>query len=233
MVLASAPIVEQLANLFEATGVAWVLWTLIGLSVLSVALMIERGVYFATHSLGASADALMRHLSAGELEAAARLVGDRQGLEAEAVRQALRAAPRGPEAVEEMVQAVVARERLRYERLLSFLGTLGNNAPFLGLFGTVLGIIQAFAELARHAGAGTVTSGSSTIMSGISEALVATAVGLIVALPAVAAYNVFNRYLRAMVSRTEAMTHALGSHLKSLPADEPRAAAPAVRAAER
>jgi biopolymer transport protein ExbB len=155
---------------------------------------------------------------------AAKLVGDRQGLEVEVVRQGIRAAPRGAEAVEEIVQATIGRERLRYERFLSYLGTLGNNAPFIGLFGTVLGIVEAFSALAANAKTGAVTEGAANIMSGVSEALVATAVGLVVALPAVAMFNVFGRALKTIVARSESLGHALASHLKSVAASEPPSA---------
>ena len=79
--------------------------------------------------------------------------------------------------------------RKSFEAGLLFLGTLGNNAPFIGLFGTVLGIVTAFRELraaARRRAMG-------NVMGGIAEALVATAVGILVALPAVIAYNVFQK----------------------------------------
>ena len=98
-----------------------------------------------------------------------------------------------------MVSGTVARSRIEYERRLAFLGTLGNNAPFVGLFGTVLGIIRAFADLAGNPDA----AGSGTVMAGISEALVATAVGLFVALPAVVAYNFFQRALRRATQRAQ------------------------------
>jgi hypothetical protein len=68
--------------------------------------------------------------------------------------------------------------------VLGTLGTLGNNAPFIGLFGTELGIMKAFADLSRNQ-----LGGVAAVMSGISEALVATAVGLMVAIPAVIAFN--------------------------------------------
>jgi biopolymer transport protein ExbB len=116
----------------------------------------------------------------------------------------------------------IVRGRLRYERFLSLLGTLGNNAPFIGLFGTVLGIVDAFAALASNAQRGAMTSGAANIMGGISEALVATAVGLMVALPAVAVHNVFGRWLKTIVARSECIGHALASHLKSLPVDPAR-----------
>lgn len=216
MVLANAPLIEQFSLFFETMGATWVLWLLIALSVLSVAVMIERAIFFSQNSLGGT-EALAARLAEGDLGGALATVGMKSGLEAEVVRQGVAAAPRGAEAVEELVRGTIVRERLRYERFLSYLGTLGNNAPFIGLFGTVLGIIQAFAELARNAKVGTVTTGSSNIMAGISEALVATAVGLLVALPAVATYNAFGRWLKTIIARAESLGHALSSHLKSLP----------------
>jgi len=132
-------------------------------------------------------------------------------MEAEVVRAAVEHADRGPDAVEEVVAARVERIRLDYERRLAFLGTLGNNAPFIGLFGTVLGIIRAFADLAAHPGAG----GASTVMAGISEALVATAVGLFVALPAVVMFNLYTRWLRRAAQRSAVLGHAAVAHLRS------------------
>ena len=81
-----------------------------------------------------------------------------------------------------------------------FLGTLGNNAPFIGLFGTVLGIIKAFNDLAFNP-----EGGPSVVMSGISEALVATAVGLFVAIPAVIMFNTYNRKVKAHMSNIESI----------------------------
>jgi biopolymer transport protein ExbB len=96
------------------------------------------------------------------------------------------------------MQGAKAREKLRLERNLAFLGTLGANAPFIGLFGTVLGIIKAFHDLA-----GSQSGGPAIVMAGISEALVATAVGLLVAIPAVVAFNYFNRRVRAKMSEVD------------------------------
>ena len=226
-------IIQRLAHVFRNLGAGWVMWLLIALSIVSLAIMFERAVYFARHSFG-NVDAIMARLAAGDLGGALKLVGDRRGLEAEVLRAGAKAAPRGPEAVEEMVQATMVRERLRYERSLSYLSTLGNNAPFIGLFGTVLGIVEAFAALAANAQAGAVTEGAANIMSGVSEALVATAVGLLVALPAVAANNVFGRWLKTILARGECIGHALASHLKTVGAEpapvstaNPAVAAPA------
>jgi biopolymer transport protein ExbB len=194
-------------------GAEWVLWLLVLLSIASVAVMIERGLFFATRRLAAADDVAERVLQ-GDLGAARAAVAGRAGMEASVLRAALDHAPKGPEAVAEVITAQLDRSRLEYERRLAFLGTLGNNAPFLGLFGTVLGIIRAFEDLARNPGVG----GAGTVMAGISEALVATAVGLFVALPAVVAYNLFQRRLRQTAQRASVLGHAVIAHLRAAPA---------------
>ena len=104
--------------------------------------------------------------------------------------------------------SVKSRERMSLEKRLGVLGTLGNNAPFIGLFGTVLGIIRSFADLAQNQG-----GGAAVVMRGISEALVATAVGLLVAIPAVIAYNIFQGRVRRTMGRIDTMAHLiLSSH---------------------
>ena len=177
---------------FTLLGATWVLWLLVGLSVLSFAVMIERAWYFATRRLSAETLAAdMRDLLALEGEAPS----------ADAVNAALAGAK--------------SRERHRFERRLAYLGTLGSNAPFIGLFGTVLGIIKAFHDLA-----GNQAGGVSVVMAGISEALVSTAVGLLVAIPAVVAYNTFNRRVRAHMGQVEWMAHLALEHIKAPPAEE-------------
>jgi len=99
---------------------------------------------------------------------------------------------------------------IQLKRGLGFLATIGSIAPFIGLFGTVLGIIRAFADLAAHPGA---AAGASTVMAGISEALVATAVGLFVAIPAVLAYNIYQRLLKRVVGRSQSLGNAIAAGL--------------------
>jgi len=156
---------------FTLHGAGWVLWLLIALSVISMAVMLERLWYFRAHRI-------CRRDLAAEIRRLLRECDDREEV--------------GPAAPLEMTAAIEGaktRERLRLERRLPFLATLGSNGPFVGLFGTVLGIIKAFHDLA--ATQGTAGAGASTVMAGISEALVATAIGLFAAIPAVVAYNRF------------------------------------------
>jgi biopolymer transport protein ExbB len=100
--------------------------------------------------------------------------------------------------------ATLAQQKLRYERNLIVLGTLGNNAPFIGLFGTVLGIIKAFMDLAQN-----ITGGAAVVMAGISEALVATAIGLMVAIPSVVAYNALKARVRTIMVNAEYLAGAV------------------------
>jgi len=206
------------------TSAEWVLWILVILSVLSIAIMLERAVYFARHRLPDS-EGLAVRLARGDFEAARKAVEGRSGMEAAVVREALASTVQGADTVEQVIASTMARERPQYERFLSFLGTLGNNAPFIGLFGTVLGIIKAFNDLGAMGAKGAAIQ--QTVMAGISEALVATAVGLAVAIPAVVAFNIFNRQLKTLTSRANALGYALvGSMRAERPASTttPRAA---------
>ncbi|MFA6093889.1 MAG: MotA/TolQ/ExbB proton channel family protein [Elusimicrobiota bacterium] len=93
--------------------------------------------------------------------------------------------------IEELLATKRLEERLRMERFLGILGTMGNTAPFIGLFGTVVGIIKAFRDLALSG-----IGGPTVVAKGIAEALVATAAGMAVAIPAVVLYNYFMRRVK-------------------------------------
>jgi biopolymer transport protein ExbB/TolQ len=203
----------RLFQIFTTVGAEWVLWLLVALSVLSVALILERLVFYARNRLPRGEE-LVPLLVTGRLAEVRAALEGKRGMEARVIGAALEAAPNGAAFVEEVIAGGITQERPPYERFLSFLGTLGNNAPFIGLFGTVIGIIKAFADLAvGSAGAGA-GAGAGAVMAGISEALVATAVGIFVAIPAVVAFNGYNRWLKTITARTNALGHALVAHLK-------------------
>lgn len=103
-----------------------------------------------------------------------------------------------PQSIDRAVSSYVTADKIRLEKGLAILGTLGANAPFIGLFGTVLGIIRAFAYLGTQ-------GGSAAVMSGVSQALYATALGLMVAIPAVVFFNIFTKQIRNSVVWTEAL----------------------------
>jgi biopolymer transport protein ExbB len=196
---------------FTLLGAGWVLWLLLALSVISVAVMVERAIYFGSRRMSATFPRLLDLCLKGDLKAAAAIATS-DAMEAEVVRAAASVSEGGNAAVEKAVQSTIDRRRLEYEKWLFVLGTLGNNAPFIGLFGTVLGIIRAFADLAA-ANKGGGSSTASFVMAGISEALVATAVGLFVAIPAVLAFNIFQRLLKRVIGRSNALGNAIASGL--------------------
>lgn len=101
-----------------------------------------------------------------------------------------------PDALEKLLETQETSERHLMERGAQFLGTVGANAPFLGLTGTVLGILSAFRRMASQGGSGGPGSGGPEVMSAIAGALIATAVGLLVAIPAVVLYNALKTRIR-------------------------------------
>ncbi|MEN6616281.1 MAG: MotA/TolQ/ExbB proton channel family protein [Syntrophorhabdus sp.] len=101
-------------------------------------------------------------------------------------------------AIENMLRIAIADESVKLERRLSFLATTANTAPFIGLFGTVWGIMDSFREIGVRG-----TTSLAVVAPGISEALIATALGLATAIPAVLAYNYFLGRLKRILSRME------------------------------
>jgi biopolymer transport protein ExbB/TolQ len=193
-------------------GGEWVLYLLLLASVLSVAVMIERFVFFRKHEVepGPFLNQLNGFLQKDDLEGASSWLNGQPSSEARVIFAGLAQADSSAESAEEAMIGIQLQERFRLEKNLAVLGTLGNNAPFIGLFGTVLGIIVAFNDLASAAGVG----GPSVVMRGISEALVATAVGLFVAIPAVIAYNYFGRRVKRVVANMDTYSRMLLVHLK-------------------
>ncbi len=197
-------IVESFKS-FTLLGAEWVLWLLIGLSVASVAIMVERARYFMQRRI--DVDALIVDvkdaLASGNIARVKKYAAS-ASMPAIVALRGLEEAERGIDAAAELMNSEKTRVRQDHERFLSFLGTLGSNAPFIGLFGTVLGIIVAFQDLADNP-----DGDPNVVMDGISEALVATAVGLLVAIPAVVAFNIFQRRVRAAVTSTDTVAHAI------------------------
>jgi biopolymer transport protein ExbB len=184
----------------------------------TAAIAIERLLYFRSkvddvRALAAELDA---HLAAGARDAALAALAPRRSVGAAIARAGLRLAPRGVVAAEKGMQSAIAAERQTLERRLAYLGTLGNNAPFVGLFGTVIGVILAFEELGRAGATATGGTGqiaSAAVMGAIAEALVATAVGIGVALPAVAAYNYFQRRITGLLDEAEILSNLVLAYL--------------------
>jgi biopolymer transport protein ExbB/TolQ len=190
----------------------WVLWLLLGLSLLSVAVMVERWFFYRRRKLNFEPlkDEFAKALDQGDFDAAAKLLAKHDTLETNVTLAGLRGYEKGPESVEELIAGALGRGKAEYERRLSILATLASNCPFIGLFGTVLGIVRSFKEMSKD-----LANASAGVMAGIAEALIATAVGLLVAIPAVVAYNIFKGMVKDATTNTDSLTRVLMAELKS------------------
>jgi biopolymer transport protein ExbB len=195
---------------FALGGAAWVLWLLVILSVACVFIAVERAVYLFANSspTGAYQAAISSFLRGGDRSTLQGALASMKGIEARVIQAGLSA--ESPDAAHDAMAGTIAFEKLRMERGLIVIGTVAGNAPFVGLFGTVLGIIKAFHDLsAENAGS------ANVVMAGISEALVATAVGLLVAIPAVVMFNYFQRRIKDQVGRLESVGQLVLSRLRA------------------
>lgn len=224
----------MLTNLFLKVafiGAEWVLWILLALSFISIAIIIERALYFRredkdTETLNV---ALMEHLRVGNYRAAWELVSNAEGVSSAIVAAGLQAMRRGADACSEAMQSVKARLKGELDRRLGILGTIGSNAPFIGLLGTVLGIIKAAHDLAGQDS----SPDPNAVMGGVFEALIATAVGLFVAIPAVVAYNYFQRRVRSSLAHIDSLAHLVLASVHAVERQGPGAVAGAAAPAPR
>ena len=216
----------MLSKLFlgvSLVGAEWVLYILVGLSILSVSLMFERISFYRKASKGIKdfRKQIRNYTDNKKYQEAIRLAEVRlqqqpfsaPDLEAEMTFALLSHPSSSTDILTEVAQDSVVRAKLAWDKHLSLLATIGSNAPFIGLFGTVLGIIQAFHDLSHQQAA----SGAQTVTAGISEALVATAVGLLVAIPAVIAFNLFQRRVKCALAEAESLKSFLVGRLSAAP----------------
>jgi biopolymer transport protein ExbB len=195
-------------------GGEWVIHLLVFCSVLTVAVVLERAWVTARelNRLSNLRPKIVKPLEDGDWKTSTEVLGEVPGAASAILASGVRNVELGPAAVEEHLAAQRSREKQILERRLLILGTLGNNAPFIGLFGTVLGVIKAFHDLAAQSDAG-----PEVVMQGLSEALVATAVGLLVAIPAVMAFNYYQKKVNDILAETDALSRLIVARLKSVP----------------
>jgi len=205
---------DSFLHFFEKLGAEWVLWILVALAALAVFVMVERALFFRRTRVDAArlAKELVAALRAGGVERAREVLERVPGMTGGVLQAAMDAYDDGVESVEEVILASIAHERLAYDRFLPILGTLGNSAPFIGLFGTVIGILTAFSAL----GGGAEGEALRTqVMGSIGEALVATAVGIGLAIPCVISFNNFKNRVKIMAANTEGVARLVLAHLKA------------------
>jgi biopolymer transport protein ExbB len=211
-----AHMIEQAKHLMVQSGAGWVMWLLIALSVITVTIALDRlRAFWGERDDG---DRLLPDLDGllgrAEIEPARERLADSPTVAARVVLAGLARWPQGSRAAQAAMTAAAGVERARLQRRLSFLATVGNNAPFVGLLGTVIGVVGAFDALAApQAGAATGALAPERVMATIAEALVVTAIGLVVAIPAVALYNHFQSRLAAALASAETLGQVLLSHL--------------------
>ncbi|MEY4064463.1 MAG: hypothetical protein RIR26_671 [Pseudomonadota bacterium] len=195
---------------FALLGAEWVMFLLIACSVLSFTVIIERAIFFMKMrgDFARFTKELTERLNSSDpLDTTAAWCAGHQMLEANVAASGLQRSKDGAKAMENTMNATIIASKTKLDKGLTLLGTLGSNTPFIGLFGTVIGIIQAF-----HALANSNASGPEVVMASISEALVATAVGLMVAIPAVIAFNVLSRAVKTKVANSETIARIVLSY---------------------
>jgi biopolymer transport protein ExbB/biopolymer transport protein TolQ len=192
---------QQLLKL-AAVGGEWVLWVLIGLSFLSVGAVVDRWWFFrrGRFDVDALGRSVLDKLQAGDRKGALQSLEAHGSVEAAVLRRCLEWLDDGPDAMEQVLTSTLRDVRPTLDKGTVLLGTIGNNAPFVGLFGTVLGVVQAFRGLEGGA-----AGDMGKVMSSIAEALVATAAGIAVAIPAVIAFNYFSSRSAEVEERAQSL----------------------------
>ena len=185
----------------SATGI---LYFMAFLSVASVAIMIER--FFALKKIGAQSATIARGfknvIETQDMNKIVTLSETGSSLEARALGYGISYVNKnGINGLDELFNSFKTVERPALERNLNVLGTIASNAPYVGLLGTVMGIMKAFNDLA---GANAQQSGNEVVMAGIAHALVSTAIGLAVAIPAVVAFNFFQKKVGNVLNNIDA-----------------------------
>jgi len=205
--------IDQRLAVIVQGGAGWVMWLLVGLSIIAVSIILERAI-----SLMASRDDarnmredLLAYLSQGNPVGAIERLETSSSVEARVLIAGLGCAEKGAAAAEERMASTSQLAKLAMERNLSFLATVGSNAPFVGLLGTVIGIIRAFQALdAAH---GQV---SSHLMAEVGEALLATAMGPWSRCRRLHSTNLFTRIIGTRLARADALGREVLAYMKTV-----------------
>jgi biopolymer transport protein ExbB len=197
-------ITKQLLSV-SLLGTEWIIYLLIALSIVSWAIMIEKIVHLLRKrgNVELLNSKVKKLIEQQDLLKASQILREDKSSLATVASKCLLHASRNDSNIEEYMTVVLSEEKLQLENRIAVLGTIVTTAPFVGLLGTVLGIINAFHGLSVN------KQGGDIVMSGISEALVATALGLFIAIPAAAAYNYFIRMIKKIMVSSENYTRFL------------------------
>jgi biopolymer transport protein ExbB len=183
------------------------------LSLISVAIMIERFLFLRTigSTSAGMADKFRTVIAGQKIEDIEGLSKDEGSLEGKALGFGLTFVKNhGANGLDEFFSSFKNTETPALEKNLSLLGTIASNAPYIGLLGTVMGIMKAFNDLAVAPG-----QGNEVVMAGIGHALVSTALGLAVAIPAVIAFNLFQKKVGLVLGNIDAARDLCLAYTKS------------------
>lgn len=198
-------------NILEVLRTSFTLWILIFCSMLALGVALERWWFFRTTQVDIQwlVKSLKRLIDNRNFDEAVKFCDSHPSLPARVMRVLVGNHELSRLELDELADNSIREERLQAEKFLGILGTLGSMSPFIGLFGTVIGIIRAFHQLAVSNAAG----GASTVAAGISEALVATAAGLFVAIPCIVGFNYFSNRIKKLTGELEVNTKKINFYL--------------------
>ena len=174
---------------------------LAGCSILSLAVIVERYIYYLRRSRARRADFMMnirRELKKGNVEHALKICKSSNTPFSDVVYAGLSFSGHSEKEISNNMERAIVVETNLLEKYTTIVGTIGSIAVYIGLFGTVLGIIKAFNDISSSG-----SGGISVVINGIAESLVCTAAGLCVAVPAVVAYNFFIKKIDSFITDME------------------------------
>lgn len=186
-------------EIFQTGG--FTMYILLFCSLLSVTVLLERIIYYRKMSKTNRAEFMTRMkkvLKSGDVERAMEICKDTNAPFSNVVCSGLELLGHPEKQISNAMEREITVETTKLERYTSIVGTIGNTAVYIGLFGTVLGIIRAFHDIAAAG-----TGGMSIVIGGVAEALVCTAAGLFVAIPAVIAFNYFAKKVESFINDME------------------------------
>jgi biopolymer transport protein ExbB len=186
-------------EIFQTGG--FTMYILLFCSLLSVTVLLERIIYYRKLSKTNRTEfmtRIRRVLKGGDVERAMEICKDTDSPFSNVVCSGLELLGHPEKLISNAMEREITVETTKLERYTSIVGTIGNTAVYIGLFGTVLGIIRAFHDIAAAG-----TGGMSIVIGGVAEALVCTAAGLFVAIPAVIAFNYFAKKVEYFINDME------------------------------
>lgn len=203
---------EVLFKIAEASAHG-ILYFMGALSIISVSIMVER--FFSLKKVSASSTTMAREfrklIGNQDLNQIEALSKNMTSLEGQALGYGLQyVKANGADGLDELFNSFKTVERPLLEQNLNILGTIASNAPYVGLLGTVMGIMKAFNDLAVAPG-----QGNEVVMAGIGHALVSTAIGLAVAIPAVVAFNLLQKKVGLILNNIDAAKDLCLAYTKS------------------